>query len=144
MAEQTRTFIQNLLMVQSSFRQAIQRNLKKNNIDLTFEMLQIMVHLWKKDGINQQEIATKTFKDKASLTYLINNLTTRGLVFRQEDPIDRRNNNIYLTELGGEYGRKVKPMLQEIYKMASEKIDSSNFDVCINYLHDLDNAFKDI
>ncbi|MEG2317772.1 MAG: MarR family winged helix-turn-helix transcriptional regulator, partial [Rikenellaceae bacterium] len=108
------------------------------------EMLQIMVHLWKKDGINQQEIATKTFKDKASLTYLINNLTTRGLVFRQEDPIDRRNNNIYLTELGGEYGRKVKPMLQEIYKMASEKIDSSNFDVCINYLHDLDNAFKDI
>ncbi|MEG1794147.1 MAG: MarR family transcriptional regulator [Rikenellaceae bacterium] len=144
MAEQTRTFIQNLLMVQSSFRQAIQRNLKKNNIDLTFEMLQIMVHLWKKDGINQQEIATKTFKDKASLTYLINNLTTRGLVFRQEDPIDRRNNNIYLTELGSEYGRKVKPMLQEIYKMASEKIDSSNFDVCINYLHDLDNAFKDI
>lgn len=144
MAENTRILMQSLLKVQSSFRQSIQRNLKKHGIDLTFEMLQTMVYLWRQDGINQQEIATKVFKDKASMTYLLNHLATRGLVRREEDPNDRRNNNIYLTESGKEYGVKVKPILDEIYTTASQKTDSADFDLCINYLHDLDNAFKEI
>lgn len=142
--ENTRILIQSLIKVQSSFRQSIQRNLKKHGVDLTFEMLQTMVFLWRQDGINQQEIATQIFKDKASMTYLINHLETKGLVRRQEDPTDRRNNQIYLTESGKEYGIRVKPILDEIYKTASEKTDSSDFDICINYLHTLDNAFQEI
>lgn len=142
--ENTRILIQSLIKVQSSFRQSIQRNLKKHGVDLTFEMLQTMVFLWRQDGINQQEIATQIFKDKASMTYLINHLETKGLVRRQEDPTDRRNNHIYLTESGKEYGVRVKPILDEIYKTASEKTDSSDFDICINYLHTLDNAFQEI
>lgn len=144
MAENTRILMQSLIRVQSSFRQSIQRNLKKHNIDLTFEMLQTMVYLWRQDGINQQEIADKVFKDKASMTYLLNHLETRGLVRREESPTDRRNNNIYLTEFGKAYGVRVKPILDEIYTTASQKTDSADFDSCIHYLDDLDHAFKEI
>lgn len=63
-------------------RQTIQRILRTNKMDMTFEMLQVMHRLWKKLGVNQQYLAEQTIKDKASLTNLINNLE------RKEDSAD--------------------------------------------------------
>ena len=48
-------------------RQALQRVLKRNNIDITFEMLQVLSSLWQEQGISQQALAEKTAKDKACL-----------------------------------------------------------------------------
>lgn len=142
--EKTREFMHSLLGVQTTFRQAIQRNMKRHNIDLTFEMLQILLYLWRKDGVNQQELASSTFKDKASLTSLLNNLEVKELVIRVEDSSDRRNKNVYLTELGKQYGQRVKPMLDEIYEVAGKKIDKGKMALCVNYLQELSNVFKEL
>jgi DNA-binding MarR family transcriptional regulator len=61
-------------------RQQIQ--IKEHGINITFEMLEVMGCLWKKDGINQQEIANLTLRDKSSMTYLLDNLVKRKLVNR--------------------------------------------------------------
>ncbi len=58
---------------------------REHNIDLTFEMLQVLMHLWEREGVNQQELADLLLKDKASLTYLIDNLSKRKLVRRTAD-----------------------------------------------------------
>lgn len=141
--ELTRTFMQNLIMVQTSCRQAIQKSMKKHEIDLTFEMLQILIRLWKKDGVNQQELASNTFKDKASLTPLLNNLEKKGLVKRVSDSVDRRNKMVYLTDLGHEYGQKVKPILYEIYDSAEKKMQRQQVEICIEYMQNLNKAFKE-
>jgi DNA-binding MarR family transcriptional regulator len=86
-------------------------------------MHQIMNCLWKKDGINQQELANLTLKDKASMTYLIDNLTKRNLVKRAEDPDDRRSKLIYLTQRGKQLGKKVEPWVSELFSIASRNID---------------------
>lgn len=140
--ELARTFMLSLLMVQTSFRQAIQRSMKKNNIDLTFEMLQIMVCLWRKDGVNQQELATLTFKDKASLSPLLNNLEEKELVVRRADKVDKRSKMVYLTVQGIDCGARVKPLLQEIYSAAEKEVDHTHIDLCINYLQELNHVFK--
>lgn len=57
-----------------SFRRAMQRTLKRNNVGITFEMLQILSSLWHEQGITQQVLAERTAKDKACLTNLMNNL----------------------------------------------------------------------
>lgn len=108
--------------VNIAFRQFVQQKLKQHKIDLTFEMLQILKYLWENDGANQQEIANATLKDKASLTYLIDNLTRRELVCRQEDATDRRNKLIFLTDQGWQLRTVITPWVQEMYAAANADI----------------------
>lgn len=103
------------------------RKVKEHNIDVTIEMLEVLYVLWQKDHINQQEIAEKTNRNKASLTSLIDNLVCRNLVTRKQDPTDRRNNLIVLTQNGTDYKEKLIPMLVDIYE--SFKIDISSKEI---------------
>lgn len=140
----TRDLMHTLLKMQTTFRQAIQRNLKQERIDLTFEMLQILTRLWLQDGINQQELAEATFKDKSTLTSLINNLETKQLVIRTADPIDRRHRNIHLTEQGIALGERVKPVIDNIYLKAGLKLNKSETEECRDYLQDLNDVFTEL
>lgn len=109
--------------LRDQLRQFIQKKFRDNNVDLTYEMHQIMACLWKQDGINQQVLADTTLKDKASVTFLIDNLTKRELVTRTEDPGDRRSKLIYLTPKGKQLGKKVQPWLQEMFTKAGDGVD---------------------
>ena len=117
-----------------AFRQFIQHKLKEHKLDLTFEMLQILKYVWEKDGANQQEIADATLKDKASLTYLVDNLTRRELVYRQEDATDRRNKLIFLTEQGRQLHELVFPWLEEMYTKAHADIPACEFSSAMQLL----------
>lgn len=111
-------FTKEIIKVNIAFRQYIQAKLRHNNIDLTFEMLQVLGCLWTTDGVNQQELANMTVKDKASMTYLIDNLSKRNLVYRQENDNDRRNKMIYLTEEGKQLKELIEPWLHEMHAFA--------------------------
>lgn len=140
--ELARELMLNILSVQTSFRQVIQRHLKQHQIDLTFEMLQILAYLWRKDGVNQQELAVKNFKDKASLTSLLKNLEAKDLVKRVEDRQDRRNKQVFLTESGRQYAHRVWPVMHEIYINAESEMNVEKAGEFINYLSELNDVFK--
>jgi DNA-binding MarR family transcriptional regulator len=122
-AETTRQLIHLLYELRDQLRQHIQKKFRENNIDLTYEMHQIMACLWKKDGVNQQELADQTLKDKASMTYLIDNLCKRDLVQRMEHSADRRHKLIFLTKKGKQLGRKIEPWVNELFVIASKGFD---------------------
>lgn len=103
-------------------RQFLQKKFRENNIDLTYEMQQIMACLWKTDGVRQQDLADKTLKDKASLTCLIDNLSKRNLVDRYEDPNDRRSKLIFLTAEGKELGKKIEPWVAELFSIVTKNV----------------------
>lgn len=124
-AETARQFAHLLFELRDELRQFMQKKFKENNIDLTYEMHQIMACLWRKDGVNQQELADLTLKDKASMTYLIDNLSKRGLVKRVEHKTDRRSKLIYLTAKGRQLGKKVEPWVIELFTIASQSIEIS-------------------
>lgn len=131
-----------LMKTQTAFRQAVQRNLKHHKIDITFEMLQIMTNLWRKDGINQQELALATLKDKATLTSLLNNLELRMLIARKEGSVDRRNRIISLTPKGIELGQQMRPILDETYKSASKNLSQKQTLATIEYLQKLSDVYS--
>ncbi|WP_018622719.1 MarR family winged helix-turn-helix transcriptional regulator [Spirosoma luteum] len=116
-----------IIQVNTAFRQYVQQKLKQDKVDLTFEMLQIMAYLWENDGANQQEIADANLKDKASITYLIDNLTQRKLVYRQGDICDRRNKLIFLTDQGRHLQMALLPWLKEMYATANTDIPACEF-----------------
>lgn len=136
--------MQTILQTSASFKQAIQRSLKNNKMGITYEMLQIMSCLWNNEDVNQQELANKTFKDKVSLTYLINNLEKRELVVRQEYAQDRRNKKILLTTKGYELREKLQPLLLEIYTSSSENLETKLLEEMISFLQKVNYEFKEI
>lgn len=116
-------------------RQYIQVKIKENGCNITFEMLEVMSCLWKKDGVNQQEIADLTLRDKSSMTYLLDNLVKRKLVKRVEDENDRRNKLIYLSNEGLKLKETLNPWVAEVYGMASDglaEVDLQNSVTLIN------------
>ena len=76
----------------------LQKNFKQQNLDITIEQWSVLYHLWKKDGLSQQQLCDATFRDKPSITRLVDNLEKLKLVKRVASKDDRRINMIYLTK----------------------------------------------
>lgn len=116
-------FVDSVITVRQAMKQLTQQKIKDlHDREITYEMLQVLMVLWKKNQVNQQEVANTVQKNKASLTPLIDNLVKKKLVTRSEDPGDRRNNIISLTHTGKQYKKKFAPMLAEIYSIVRGNI----------------------
>ena len=76
----------------------LQKNFKQSGIDITIEQWSILNQLWKEDGKSQQQLCDATFRDKPSITRLVDNLEKAKLVKRVAAKNDRRINLIYLTK----------------------------------------------
>jgi DNA-binding MarR family transcriptional regulator len=122
-------FTKEITLVNLAIKQFLQCKLREHNIDLTFEMLQVLHCLWTNNGINQQEIANLTAKDKASVTYVLDNLVKRNYVYRQEGE-DRRNKIIFLTPEGKNVKKKIQPWIKELN-------DASRKDISLDKLEEL-------
>ena len=133
-----------ILKTRMTFRQTIQRLLKKNNVDMTFEMLQVMHCLWKEQGVSQQTLAEKTAKDKACLTNLINNLEKKEWVVRREDTNDRRNKLIFLTPEGEKVAEKIKSLLKDMYTQIGNQMNTRHMEACMKHLNKLNGIFDQI
>ncbi|CAN5294917.1 MarR family transcriptional regulator [soil metagenome] len=76
----------------------LQKNFKLNELDITIEQWSVLYHLWKHDGLSQQQLCEATFRDKPSITRLVDNLEKLKMVKRVPSKNDRRINLIYLTK----------------------------------------------
>src|SRR5919112_4772950 len=68
----------------------LQRKFNQAGLNLTIEQWSVLYQLWKEDGKSQQELCNATFRDKPSITRLIDNLEKLNLVKRVSDDRDRR------------------------------------------------------
>jgi DNA-binding MarR family transcriptional regulator len=75
----------------------LQKNFKQSGVDITIEQWSVLYHLWKEDGLSQQQLCDATFRDKPSITRLVDNLEKLGLVKRMADKTDRRVNKVFTT-----------------------------------------------
>lgn len=116
--------------------------IKEHDLDISFEMLEIMACLWRKDGINQQEIADITIKDKSSITHLINQLVKRSLVSRVEDGRDRRNKLIHLTKTGRHLRKKLYPWVIDIYNQAGQDIRAEEIGICLKLVEKMNRNLR--
>lgn len=73
-------------------------------------------------GITQQELADKGFKNKASITSLIDHMEAGNLVVRTSDKSDRRIKRIYLTKEG-------EQLCQDLTQSAFDVIDDAVKDI---------------
>jgi DNA-binding MarR family transcriptional regulator len=116
----------------SLFNRALLNNFRKNNIALTKERWTILGVLWQNDGCSQQTLADKTFRDKPSITRLVDNLEKENLVKRQPDNNDRRLNLIFLTPKGKIIEKEVIEIVNQTFNNAIKGIDPQNLKIIID------------
>ena len=114
--------VDSIIALRTSLKQYYIQKIKEQQLDITYEMLQVLAALWKNEQMNQQDIAIAIQKNKASVTPLIDNLCKRDLVRRVSDPNDRRNNFIELTLKGDEYRTLLDPVQQDLYNAILQEI----------------------
>ena len=113
---------------------AIARRLQKKfnaaGLNLTIEQWSVLYHLWKQEGISQQELCNATFRDKPSITRLVDNLEKLNLVKRVPSEHDRRINLIYLTKQAQKLQEETMVLAEETLNEALETVPSDKIDVC--------------
>ncbi len=85
-------------MASTAVARRLQKNFRNAGLEITIEQWSILYHLWKEDCLSQQELCNRTFRDKPSITRLIDNLEKQAMVKRMPSKSDRRINLVCLTE----------------------------------------------
>jgi DNA-binding MarR family transcriptional regulator len=116
------TYSQLYAFVTGKASTAMARNLQRKfvaaNVNLTIEQWSVLYSLWRTDGQSQQELSNNTFKNKPSITRLIDNLEKLGLVERHAVKTDRRINKIFLSNAG-------KALQQQTIVLVNETVDEA-------------------
>jgi DNA-binding MarR family transcriptional regulator len=112
---------------------AIARNLQKKfnaaGLKITIEQWSVLYHLWKEDGKSQQELCNATFRDKPSITRLVDNLEKLQLVKRVASDSDRRINLIYLTRQAQKLQEETMLLAEETLNEALEGVTEDKIEV---------------
>ena len=104
--------------VSAAINRKLYRNFRQNGMEITPEQWTVLLYLWKQDGVTQQELCNATFKDKPSMTRLIDNMERQHLVVRISDKADRRTNLIHLTKTGKELEEKAYEIVDQTLQEA--------------------------
>jgi DNA-binding MarR family transcriptional regulator len=108
----------------------LQKKFNQSGIMVTIEQWSVLYQLWKEDGKSQQELCNATFRDKPSITRLIDNLEKLGLVKRVSDAKDRRINKVFLTKNALKLQEDTMVLAEETLNEALEGVPADQVDMC--------------
>lgn len=136
-------FTQSIFEMRYKLRRMFQVKLKEAGISISFEVLEVMKILRDRDGMNQQEIADLLFKDKSSMTYLIDNMVKAGWAIRKEDEADRRNKLIFLTDKSHELKEQLAPLATHCFLTLAEGVTPEDLHGGIEMLAKMNNSLSE-
>ncbi|WP_035567440.1 MarR family winged helix-turn-helix transcriptional regulator [Hymenobacter sp. IS2118] len=96
----TQTVLYSLEQAIKAYRKLCQRNISQVMADLTVDQGLALMVLNQHPTLNQHEIAELVFKDKASITRIIELLVQKGFVDRAMHATDRRKFELRITAKG--------------------------------------------
>ena len=115
-------------MASTAIARRLQRNFKQEGIEITIEQWSVLYHLWKKDGMSQQELCDASFRDKPSITRLVDNLEKLKLVKRVSSSADRRMNMITLTDAAKKMQERTMVIASNTLNEALEGVSANDIE----------------
>lgn len=102
---------------------------REEGLEISSEQWTVLINLWEKDGISQQELSDVAGKDKTSTTRLIDALEKKNIVVRTADNNDRRKKLIYLTEKGRNLKADIIPIVLKLIEIIMTGISDSEMEI---------------
>ena len=116
-----------LAMVNALKRTALNRERERLNQKLI--PVPLMAYVLEHPGCTQGEIASWLYISAASVAASCKRLEKEGLLERRVDPVNRRRNQLYVTEAGKELTLEKRAMLDRINERAFADIDDGDREV---------------
>ena len=116
--------------VSAAIYQQLLNDFTRSKIPITPEQWTVLIYLWERDGVKQQELCDATFKDKPSMTRLLDSMEEQHLVVRISQEKDRRSNLIYLTKTGRDLEKPVRTITEKTLDAALAGVSAEELDIC--------------
>lgn len=116
-------------MASTAVARRLQKNFRQAGLDITIEQWSVLYHLWKEDGLSQQELCHRTFRDKPSITRLVDNLERQNLVNRVASQEDRRINLVFLTDTARALQDTTVQLANRTMEEALVEVDKADIEV---------------
>jgi MarR family transcriptional regulator, organic hydroperoxide resistance regulator len=98
----------------------------------------IMSTLFKNGGeMTPSEIAENVFREKNSITAVINTLERQGVVRREPSPDDRRSVKVVITDKGWKEANRLSPIAQELSREALSCMDKDKVENLVDIMRTL-------
>jgi DNA-binding MarR family transcriptional regulator len=101
---------------------------QKGFIDLRPSFLEVLLYICENDGPSIKEIGKGCGLKKQTMTSHLNELEKRGYIERKNNPRDKREQNIYLTEYGEKFKLHLLETINEIEQIYSDLIGDVELD----------------
>lgn len=131
-------------MASTAVARRLQKNFRKAGLEITVEQWSVLYHLWKEDCLNQQELCNRTFRDKPSITRLIDNLEKQHLVRRITSKEDRRINQVCLTDAAKELQELTVEIANQTMDEALIGVNKTDIDVVKKVLQQVYDNLKQL
>lgn len=103
--------------------------------DATLIRFNIMSTLFKNGGeMTPSEIAESVFREKNSITAVINTMERQGVVRREPSPNDRRSVKVVITDKGWKEANQLNPVAQELSREALSCMDKGQIEVLVDLM----------
>jgi len=117
-----------------SMEYLLQESFRIKGFDLSKEQMVVLKKLDEKDGLNQNELAYLTLRNKSSLTRLLSKMERKGYILRKQSEADKRVNNVFLTTMGKELFLQAKPIVIAVIKEIEACVKTEEKEIIINAL----------
>ncbi len=129
-------------MASTAVARRLQKNFKQAGIEITIEQWSVLYHLWKEDGLSQQELCNRSFRDKPSITRLVDNLEKLKLVKRVPAKNDRRINLVYTTDAALQLQEQTLGIANQTLNKSLSGVSASDVEVCKSVLQQVYDNLK--
>ncbi len=113
----------------------------RHGLDLSKEQMIVLKKLTERDGLNQNELAFLTYRDKSSLARLLSKMEQKNYIFRKQNSEDKRINEVFLTDTGKSIYQKTRPVIKEIIDTMEQDITQEEKKLVIGILKKVQGNF---
>ncbi len=100
----------------------LQEAMVRHNLDLSKEQMIVLKKLHDQDGLNQNELASLTYRDKSSLARLLSKMEAKNYIVRRQSVEDKRSNEVFLTEEGRHIFQRTRPVIKEVMETMEQDL----------------------
>lgn len=92
--------------------------------EITPEQWAVLIRLWERDARSQSELSDATFRDRPTMSRIVDGMEARGLLERRSDERDARVKLVCLTRRGRDLQKKLVPVAEKVVRRLVHGIDA--------------------
>ena len=125
------------LLIRSAHNSMTERfvqNVFNSGLDISMDQWMILGPIWQLESPSQKELGEICFRDKPSITRIIDSLEKKSLVVRVPDQIDHRIKRVILTNAGKQLFYDVLPIMEKTREEVRGDIPEEEIQIFKNVL----------